>query len=126
MRKKLLMVFGLASSLALAVAFATDAARKAPAAAIEKDAQKAAIAVEGKQAHPCHKAEGSCLRKSSAAKAKASGDQNMASSGILCPKSADCPKADCDGAHCLKKSGAEAKAESPEKTGEPSKAGTEI
>ena len=121
MRKKLLIGFGLASSLALAVAFATD---KAPAVSTEKEAQKATIVAESK-GHPCHKAEGSCLKKSSTAEAKPSGDQNVASSGIDCPKSADCPKTDCDKSKCLKKSGSKAKAESPA-SGEATGAETEI
>lgn len=114
MRKKLLMVFGLASTLALAVAFATEMAAE-PA----KEAQKAAIKVEGTagktggMAYDCQKAESQCLRKKSgAAKAQPSDDQNVASSGIDCPKSADCPKADCDRSMCLKSHGkAKAKAQ---------------
>jgi hypothetical protein len=109
LRKKLLMVFGLASTLAFSVALATDKA--AEPAQDAKEAQKAAIHGEGKA--DCHKAEGQCLRKKSgAANAQPSDDQNVASSGIDCPKSADCPKADCDKSHCLKSHGkAKAKAE---------------
>src|SRR5688500_14699229 len=114
------MVFGLASTLALSVALATDKASE-PA----KEAQKAALSTEGK-AYDCQKAESHCLRKKSgAAKAQPSDDQNVASSGIDCPKSADCPKADCDKSMCLKSHG-KAKAEPAEKAGTKSEAETEI
>lgn len=115
MPKKLLMVFGLASTLALAVAFATEKAVEPAREA--KEAQKAAIQAEGiagktgGMAFDCRKAESRCLRKKSgAAQAQPSDDQNVASSGIDCPKSADCPKADCDRSMCLKPHG-KAKAE---------------
>lgn len=104
MRKKLLMVFGFASTLALAVAFATDKADE-PA----REAQRAAIKVEGK-AYDCQKAGSQCLKKSGSAKAQPSNEQNVASSGSDCPKSADCSKADCDKSMCLKPHG-KAKAE---------------
>lgn len=110
MRKKLLMVFGLGSALALTLAFADGQARP-PAG---KEAQKAAIAVEGK-AYECRKAESHCLRKSGTAAAKPSGDANMASSGSDCPKSADCPKADCDKSQCLKKTSGHFHADPSEK-----------
>src|SRR5687768_8133806 len=99
------MVFGFASTLALALAFATDrAAQPTP------EAKQAAIQVEGK-AYDCQKPQSQCLKqKSGAAKAQPSDDQNVASSGIDCPKSADCPKADCDKSMCLKSHG-KAKAE---------------
>lgn len=120
MRKNLLMVFGLASTLALAVAFAADKATE-PA----KEAQTAAIQVEGK-AYDCQKAESQCLRKKSgAAKAQSTDDQNMASSGFDCPKSADCPRADCDKSMCLKPQG-KAKTQSMGKAEDKSGAETEI
>lgn len=120
MRKKLLMVLGLASTLALAVAFAADKAAE-PA----REAKQAAIQVEGK-AYDCPKAESHCLKKQSgAAKARPSDDQNVASSGIDCPKSADCPKADCDKSMCLKTHG-KVKAEPAEKAADESGAETEI
>jgi hypothetical protein len=113
--KKLLMVFGFASVLAFAAAFAAD---KASAGAAgdppAKEAQKAALQVESK-APDCGRARGHCPRKKSgAAQAQPSEDQNVASSGIDCPKSADCPKADCDRSMCPKSHG---KAEAGPKTG---------
>jgi hypothetical protein len=110
-RKKLLMILGFGSTLALAVALATDKAQ--PSA--EKEVRKAAITTEGHgvsgssgkaggQAYDCQKPESQCLRKKSGSvKAQPSSDQNVASTGIDCPKSADCPKADCDRSMCLKK-----------------------
>ena len=73
-------------------------------------AKEESIQVEGK-AFDCQKAEAQCLRKKSgAAQVQPSDDQNVASSGIDCPKSADCSKADCDKSMCLKSHG-KAKAE---------------
>lgn len=106
MRKKLLVVLGLASTLALAVAFATE-----KAAPSSQEAKQAAIQVEGMagktggMASDCQKVESQCLKKRSAAKALPSDDQNVASSGFDCPKSADCPLADCDKSMCLKSLG---------------------
>jgi hypothetical protein len=120
LKKNLLMVFGLASTLALAVAFAADKATEPT-----KEAQSAAIQVEGK-AYDCQKAESQCLRKKSgAAKAQPSNDQNVASSGIDCPKSADCSKADCDKSMCLKPHG-KAKAQPTGMAEDKSGAETEI
>lgn len=127
MRKKLIMVLGLATSLALAVAVATEVAKgsdKAPAVSTDKEVQKTTIVAEG-NGHPCARAGSTCLKKSSTASAAPTGDQNVASSGIDCPKSADCPKTDCDKSKCLKKSGSKAKAE-PSKSGEAIGAETEI
>lgn len=128
MRKKWLMVLGLASSLALAVAVATEVAKgadKAPIVSADKEVAKTTIVAEA-NGHPCRKAGSTCLKKSGASAAMSSGDQNVASSGIDCPKSADCPKtADCDKSNCLKKNGGKAKAGSSN-SGEAIGAETEI
>lgn len=119
MRNKSMLVFGLASVLALSLAYPCDKS----SASAGKEAKDAAIAVESKDADS--KADGGhCAKKSGAAKAKASGDPNMASSGES-PNSADCPKADCDKSHCLKKHG-QAKAGSAEGMCDKPQAETEI
>jgi hypothetical protein len=121
LRKKLLTVFGLASSLALAVAFAADkAAQPAPEAKPAVQAEAISAGKAGGGAPDCHKAEGQCLRKKSGvSQARPSDEQNVASSGIDCPKSADCPKADCDKSMCPKSHG-KVKAEPADKAGDKS------
>lgn len=97
MRKKLLIGFGLGSALAMTLAFAADKA--APPA--EKEAQKAAITVEGK-AQDCERPQSHCAKPAGTAGHKASGEQNMASSGKDTPNSADCPKEHCEKFQCDK------------------------
>lgn len=128
MRKKLMMILGLATSLALAAAVATEIAKGSDktqaSVSADKEVQKTTIVAES--GHPCRKAGSTCLKKSSTASAAPMGDQNVASSGFDCPKSADCPKtADCDKSNCLKQKGGKAKAE-PSKSGEAIGTGTEI
>jgi hypothetical protein len=126
--KKTLLGFGLAAALALAPgasALASDIVAEGKAPCPGKESQCLRKSASGKSASAEPGSSGLCKRSAKAGQASASGDQNVASSGLDCPKSADCPKADCERSACMKKSG-KAEAGTDGKPAAEAKVGTEI